>query len=307
MLHGTNYRSLGFQSAEHLSADVSFRVLVAYGYRVEDAHRVSCDILATNPLVSPKTLEQKILRASDFMGLGGSFDDYMNDFEKLRLETGADDEFEFFRAGLSAIARYFAGSIRLTPEYYSGGTSSWHLGVAGNLIKNYHRICYQQSRESFVICEPGTGVRPLVLLEDTGGSLVIGLEPESGLRHSAVEMQIARKLPFVELIAPGTGAAIPVPNDSVDRVHFNNVALRHPETLCKSELLRIMKSDAEIHILEWLSPGLGSGGDGELSRKMLAKSLEESFALNEEHSLWQAYPGSDSDSFCQVYRTKGLN
>lgn len=305
ILTGMDFRSYGCRSAEALSAQSGMRMLISCGVEATVARESARTVMGTHPESRLVTLEQKILRAADLGGLAGSFNDYLEDFYALKAEAIEVDDFAFFAKSLKLLTRYLVRTVRLTPEYFSSnGASDWHTKTIGNLIKNYLRITAIKGINPLVSLDLGCGAYPIAIWRQMGNAFVIGAEPDSRLREDGLKFVLSRKdLVLPELIVPGVGKALPIPDHSLDRVVMANTALIHGESLDQQELQRVLKSRSELEIMEWLSPGLGFGEDFVKAKQYLRQILSEEFDLESESDL-SDLKGANSDAFSLTFRKR---
>ena len=253
-----NFRLAGYSSAEQMSAEENAKLMAKHGANSRLIEQVQRIIMATNPMTTPETPEEIIIRSADLSSLSGDFSHYREDFERLLVEYEANDERQFFVGNLAVIARYFWPQLHLTPEYYDGSTSSWHLKVASNIIENYRQICLKNDSEPVVVVDLGTGANPIVHWQDMGESLVFGVEPQDDLRRFGVSIGIHNRTGMLpELIAPGFATALPLPAGSVDRIVAANLVLHYPEAISALEISRVVRDGGKVEVLEWLEPSEG--------------------------------------------------
>jgi len=272
-----------YKSQEHFTASVVKDILKSVGYSKEYIETVCSAIIATNPWVTPQTIEQKIIRAADLGGLM-DYDTYREDFYKLMAEANEKDEKTHLLNSINFLTLYIWPTIQLTSDYYNEkGVSEWHSNTLSNIIQHYRELFDEP-----VTVEIGPGSNPCVLYDDVEG-LVIGIEPDYMARKGAVSLLWGNNKK--EIIAPGDGNLIPI-KETVDSIKYYNVILRHIDALNMDEVLNLKAK--ELEVIEAYSPDLGHK-NAQVAKEAIKQKVGK--FDNVEDLSAANLPCADSDAF----------
>jgi hypothetical protein len=150
--YAIDHDAKGFKSKESLSAFVMQEDMKQEPFasliNKKDVKIATVAILGTAYDVFPQTIEAKVLRASDLMGLMGPYDLFLEhslnikkEIEYLQKRKLAKEEYALHVAIL--LTGFLAQDIRLTPEHDKKGISIFHKQATGNL----HRFLSEQSKD----------------------------------------------------------------------------------------------------------------------------------------------------------------
>lgn len=134
-----DHEEKGFESKEEYSAHLSEKSLRGIGVSEEIIEKVKSCIISTHKDAEFDTVEQKIVRAADLVGLAGEYEYFRDNAMKLKEEaemiSGNKISLEDWKKGVEGIIGfYLSQDIRLT-ECYSDeeGGSRFHKKTKDNL------------------------------------------------------------------------------------------------------------------------------------------------------------------------------
>lgn len=221
--------------------------------------RVYGTILATHVSVVPQTPEQMLMRAADIANLGGPYDSFGANWERLLEEyplmTGASiSRKEFALKTASFLALYLWLRIELTPRYFNArGASAFHTDALCNITRKVGQEC---GGTTTILAEVGCGQNPIVFEADYQDEQMVYIGVDTQLSffprtfpHIDAKRKTGCPIGPVFLI-PGESANLPLHNQMVDRLIYRNAwAL-----IDLFEIVRVLKRDGELIVVESYSP-----------------------------------------------------
>lgn len=244
---------VGFKSKEHFSANYAYNWLVKEGAPEEFAREVYCAILATDHSYEPKTSLEKLLRAADLYKLAAPYEVFVQNTRNFHQETintsGRDISFEdFARASLRHLPLYVWRDLQITGQALnSRGASEWHEMVLSNVIKLFSEISGGREQIKIVAKELSKvdllTARTSPALNCDTMLILVSPDPQalelelSKLRSAFVEPKLA---PIIFAV-PGSIAASPIPNCSVDELW-----LVEQQSISARELGRLLNAGGKI-------------------------------------------------------------
>lgn len=244
----------GHDSSESLAAFVSKNLLINLGVPLETAEKVSQGIKATNALVNPQTVEEKILRAADLREMSASYNEFRANSLKLKheaeLRRGVTiDLWSSTVSQCKYLQLYLWRMIELTPDALdSDGRSVWHTIAMRNILGLAEESSASRDRTvRVIVTEIGEDGKIMVPESAPKEDICfIALSPKEELREAALKnlralQQHAGADPTYGFILPGTAETIPLPEQSVDEIMIQATAGN------LAELARVLKRKGEVN------------------------------------------------------------
>lgn len=136
-----NHLEKGFETKERYSAHLAHIALKQIGESKNMIESVFKTILATQKNTTLKTIEEKIVRASDLMGLADDYDTFKSNNKKFRRETeiltGKKLSSDEWKNQTKEIMEFYLNQdIKITQAYWNkNGQSDFHAKAQKNLTR----------------------------------------------------------------------------------------------------------------------------------------------------------------------------
>ncbi len=236
LLHDAHYQispaMMGMPFREDVHMHFAYNTLRMLGAPDPHALRVARIILATNSMIEPNTIEEKIMRAADLSKLHGNYAEFVAGSERLHREGnllayGQEPRTfpEFCRGQVAYLALYLWPSLDLTPlAGGKRGQSRWHEGVLGNIFQLFRENVARDVSIVADLSQPSTGAHWLHSVGDE--ALVVRVHDDQNTREvllsgmrTAVSASSSRAIPFV---VPGVNTQTPIPDKSCSIVFIDD-------------------------------------------------------------------------------------
>ncbi len=142
LFHDVEYeKTIKGKTKEEHSADIARRELLKLGYSKSFIKKVEELILATNYEATPKTPEEKILRAADLSNLAGEYKMFLKNNNLLKKEYEYLNKVSLTKKQWkektrNTILYFLSQDIKLTPEHDNKkGKSIFHISALRNIKK----------------------------------------------------------------------------------------------------------------------------------------------------------------------------
>jgi len=253
LLHDAHYQiipsMMGMPFREDVHMHFAYNALRMLGAPDPHAMRVARIILATNSMIEPQSIEEKIMRAADLSKLHGPYEQFLAGSWELHREgtllaygQQSPAFADFCRGQVAYLALYLWPSLDITP--LAGGTrgqSRWHEGVLGNIFKLYRENVAPNVSIVADLSQPSHGAHWLSRVGDN--ALVVHVHEEQNTREvllsqlrEATSKANSRAIPFV---VPGAQTLTPIPEKSCSLVFIDASSER-------SEARRIVAPGGQI-------------------------------------------------------------
>lgn len=246
LLHDAHYQispaMMGMPFREDVHMHFAYNTLRMLGAPDPHALRVARIILATNSMIEPQTIEEKIMRAADLSKLHGHYEEFVAGSERLHREGnllayGQEPRTfgDFCRGQVAYLALYLWPSLDLTPlAGGERGQSRWHEGVLVNIFQLFQENVARDVSIVADLSQPSTGAHWVHSVGDE--ALVVRVHEDQNSREvllsemrKAVSGAGSRAIPFV---VPGANTQTPIPDKSCSIVFIDS-----PSVLPEAERL----------------------------------------------------------------------
>jgi predicted metal-dependent HD superfamily phosphohydrolase len=256
LLHDAHYQispaMMGMPFREDVHMHYAYNTLRMLGAPDPHALRVARIILATNSMIEPQSIEEKIMRAADLSKLHGSYEGFREGSERLHREGNLlsygqepKDFSEFCRGQISYLALYLWPSLDLTP--FAGGDrgqSTWHEGVLGNIFRLYgEEVVAGGAIVADLSAQPGAwGWKRL----RDSNAIVVRVHEDQHSRESMLaqmrDVVTAASSPLIPFVVPGANERTPIPSGSCSLVCIDAAA----NDLVRAEAHRILAPSGNL-------------------------------------------------------------
>ena len=244
----------GFKSREHMHATIAYRSLRSRGMGEEFSRRVERAIACTNVFETPRTNEDKAIRATDMHNLAQDYhqmrDNTLRLYEEMRNTADATLSVpDFVRGSVKYLGLYMLPSLKLTTAAIdSEGRSDWHVKAFGNVVRLWREHCCVDPQ---ILAVMGGVATPPELIERrglTGGheAVIFGASEESAKDFHTVGTRLLRRWGCDAALActPMVAGAISLPAHIVDEVLLGGADFER----YLSEAIRIMRPGGQLTI-----------------------------------------------------------
>lgn len=256
LLHDAHYQispaMMGMPFREDVHMHFAYNTLRMLGAPDPHAFRVARIILATNSMIEPQSIEEKIMRAADLSKLHGSYEGFLDGSKRLHREGNLlsygqepKDFSEFCRGQISYLALYLWPSLDLTPSAGGErGQSRWHEGVLENIFRLYREEVETGGAIVADLSEQ-PGASGWNTLRDSNAIVVRVHEDQHSREYMLAQMRdvvAAAGSPLIPFVVPGTNERTPIPGGRCSLVCMDAAA----NDLIRAEAQRIISPSGAI-------------------------------------------------------------